>query len=193
VHTGILLDYEQPPQHMTTGAAACVHDLTCKMCCLLALMCPWRLAGVLFNAAAPTWLITALLVSLLAFMCRRTTQKGLQQWAKESKQLQQQHQAAAQQQAAAAAEAGGAPTLPVSSSSGNLLAAQGEPAAQVVISSGMGDKSSGSVYTFPWRQVLGVGAVWVGFAALQVLKDQQVKCSTPYFETFAAQVRVTVA
>lgn len=151
-------------------------------------VCP---AGVLFNAAAPTWLITALLVSLLAFMCRRTTQKGLQQWAKESQQLQQQRQEAAQQQAAAAAETGATPALPVSSSSGSLMGANGEPAAQVVISDGSEDKRSGSGYTFPWQQLLGVAAVWVGFAALQVLKDQQVKCSTPYFETFAAQVRAT--
>lgn len=141
--------------------------------------------GVLFNAAFPTWLITTLLICMLGFMSTRTVQKGLKQWGNETAHRQQQ---------AAAAEAAivqsqdepvsSADTVDAGSASNNNTSS-----AVVVISDE--DPTTGSKARqapYPWLMLCGVVFLWVGFSALQILRQMTERCSISYFVVCGLQV-----
>jgi hypothetical protein len=145
--------------------------------------------GVIFNVAFPTWLITTMLISLLAFMSTRTAQKGLQQWRGETKTKQ-----AAAAEAAAAAAAAAAPegeedgeALLGSSTNGSSEAV---PAAVVVVTDEPQMAAKPARAPYPWGMAAGVVFLWFGFAALQLLRQNTVKCSTAFYAVIAAQVRL---
>lgn len=147
--------------------------------------------GVIFNVAFPTWLITTMLISLLAFMSTRTAQKGLQQWRGETASKQQ---AAAD---AAAAETAAAPGGDTESDAllGSSTTSASEPAPGAVVivtdepqASGGGGKAARAPY--PWGMAAGVVFLWLGFAALQLLRQHTVKCSPSFYGVIAGQVRL---
>jgi uncharacterized membrane protein YfcA len=149
--------------------------------------------GVIFNVAFPTWLITTMLISLLAYMWTRTTQKGLQQWRSETAAKQQ--AAAADAEAAAAGAAAGGEGEGDSSEVGSRGDAGGsEGAGAVVVISDLPLASAGgsgkkAQLPFPWGMAAGVVFLWCGFAALQLLRQSTVKCSPGFYGAIAAQVR----
>lgn len=149
--------------------------------------------GVIANAAFPTWLITTMLITLLAYMSVRTTQKGLQQWRSES---------ARKRAAAAAAAAAGNRAAPEGASEGDALlgssaAAAASQAVVVVTDSsaatGLGSAGKADRAPYPWGMAVGVVFLWLGFAALQLLRQSTVKCSPAFYGVIAGQVRASVA
>jgi hypothetical protein len=149
--------------------------------------------GVLFNAAFPTWLITTLLICMLAFMSVKTGQKGLSLWRTETTSMQrrQQQQQPAQDStsdsnnsAADAAANPAAGSLPVSSTGA-------APAAVVVVSDAAADGDGKPRRApYPWSLALGVLFLWVGFSGLQLLRQATDRCSPAYFAVTAAQVSI---
>ncbi|WIA29116.1 hypothetical protein OEZ86_011627 [Tetradesmus obliquus] len=140
--------------------------------------------GVLFNAAFPTWLITSLLIAMLAFMSVKTGQKGASLWRTDTTALQRRQQQQQQQQAPAAnsnssADAG---VLPVSST--------GAAPAAVVVSDGAAADADVKPRRapYPWSLAVGVLLLWVGFSGLQLLRQTTERCSPAYFAVTAAEV-----
>jgi hypothetical protein len=145
--------------------------------------------GVLFNAAFPTWLITSLLICMLAFMSVKTGQKGLSLWRTETTAMQRRNQQQPQQSTSAPAgdnssSSSEAPagTLPVSSTGA-------APAAVVVVSDAATDGDDKPQRArYHWSLALGVLFLWVGFSGLQLLRQATARCSPAYFAVTAAQV-----
>ena len=164
---------------------------------LLLAMTPALLAGVgvgvIFNVAFPTWLITTMLIGLLAFMSTRTAQKGLQQWRSETQ---------AKRQAAAAAEGAGRPqeaeqmdgsassTTDASESAAGavVVIADPETAAAATAASAAGGEGKAGRAPYPWVMAALVVVLWCGFGALQLSRQQAVKCSPAFYLVLAAQV-----
>lgn len=142
--------------------------------------------GVIANAAFPTWLITTMLITLLAYMSVRTTQKGLQQWCSES---------ARKRTAAAAA---GDRAAPEGASEGDaLLGSSAAAASQAVVvvtdssaATGLGSAGKADRAPYPWGMAVGVVFLWLGFAALQLLRQNTIKCSPAFYGVIAGQVRL---
>lgn len=146
--------------------------------------------GVIANAAFPTWLITTMLITLLAYMSVRTTQKGLQQWRSESARKR-----AAAAAAAAAATASDSAASEGASEGDALLggSAAAAPQAVVVITDssaapGQASASKAGPAPYPWGMAAGVVFLWLGFAALQLLRQNTVKCSPAFYGVIAGQV-----
>lgn len=146
--------------------------------------------GVIFNVAFPTWLITTMLISLLAFMSTRTAQKGLQQWRGET-QAQQQAAAAAAESSAAAEDDEAAPLQGSSSSTvgdsesgmGAVVVVADEPTAAAGSTGGKAGKKP-----YPWGSAAGVVFLWCGFGALQLLRQNTTRCSPAFYSVLAGQV-----
>jgi hypothetical protein len=143
--------------------------------------------GVIFNVAFPTWLITTMLISLLAFMSTRTAQKGLQQWRGETKT----------KQAAAAEAAAAATAVPDRGEEGEALlgsstdgSSESVPGAVVVVTDEPQTEAKPVRTPYPWGMAAGVVFLWFGFAALQLLRQNTVKCSPAFYAVIAAQVRL---
>jgi hypothetical protein len=144
--------------------------------------------GVIFNVAFPTWLITTMLISLLAFMSTRTAQKGLSQWRGETQSKQQ-----AATAAAAAEDRGDGSEDALLSSSGRTAGALEEGTGAVVVVTdeppAAADGKASKVAPYPWGMAAGVVFLWCGFAALQLLRQHTAKCSPAFFGVIAGQVR----
>lgn len=147
--------------------------------------------GVIFNVAFPTWLITTMLISLLAFMSTRTAQKGLQQWRGETKTK----QAAAAEAAAAVATAApeGEEEGAVLLGSGTNGSSEAVPGAVVVVTDEPQVAVKPARAPYPWGMAAGVVFLWFGFAALQLLRQNTVKCSPAFYAVIAAQVGLACA
>lgn len=141
--------------------------------------------GVILNVALPTWLITTMLISLLIYMSTRTMQKGLSQWRNETH---------SQQAAAAMSAAGGeeaAALLGDGNSSRNAEQSElGTGDVEVITqqpATAAAPKAPRAPY--PWGMAGGVVLLWCGFGALQLLRQNTVKCSPAFFGVIAGQVR----
>jgi hypothetical protein len=145
--------------------------------------------GVIFNVAFPTWLITTMLISLLAFMSTRTAQKGLSQWRSETHSKQQ----AAETAAAAAGDREDGSEDALLSSSGRTAGALEEGSGAVVVvtdeTPAAADGKASKLAPYPWGMAAGVVFLWCGFAALQLLRQNTPKCSPAFFGVIAGQVR----
>lgn len=145
--------------------------------------------GVLFNAAFPTWLITTLLICMLAFMSVKTGQKGLSLWRTETTAMQRRRQQ--QQQQTSAGDSSSSDVATTSSPAGTLpVSSTGAAPAAVVVVSDAASEDSGKPHQqpYPWSLAFGVLFLWVGFSGLQLLRQATARCSPAYFAVTAAQV-----
>lgn len=139
--------------------------------------------GVILNVALPTWLITTMLIGLLLFMSTRTTQKGLQQWRGETKAKRQ----AAAEQAEAEADEEAAAQASEQNAAGDVVVITDGATAAAAAATGV-DAKPAKKLSFPWSMALGVVFLWCGFAVLQLLRSQAVRCSPAFYGVIAGQV-----